>query len=88
MEAMQPHLESGEQPLGVDSRVSHTAATPPGSTIKVQVAVEAVEGRRLSFRVSAHDDVEPIAEGTHQRVLIESARFLQKVARKKATALA
>jgi len=84
MEAMQPHLEPGEQSVGVDIRISHTAATPPGLTVKVQVVVEAVEGRKLSFRVSAHDGAESIGEGTHQRVLIQSARFLQKVAQKAA----
>ncbi|MEI9952451.1 MAG: thioesterase family protein [Pseudomonadota bacterium] len=84
MEAMQPHLEPGEQSVGVDIRLSHIAATPPGFTVKVQVLVEAVEGRRLSFRVSAHDGVESIGEGTHQRVVIQPERFLQKVAQKAA----
>ena len=82
MEAMQPHLEPGEQSVGVDIRISHTAATPPGLTVKVEVRVEAVEGRKLSFRVSAHDGLEAIGEGTHQRVLIQPERFLQKVAQK------
>jgi fluoroacetyl-CoA thioesterase len=82
MEAIQPHLEADEQSLGVDIRISHTAATPPGLLVTVQVVVEAVEGRKLSFRVSAHDGVDSIGEGTHQRVLIQPERFLQKVARK------
>jgi fluoroacetyl-CoA thioesterase len=86
MEALQPHLEPGEQSVGVDIRISHIAATPPGLTVTVQVVVEAVEGRKLTFRVSAHDGVESIGEGTHQRVLIQSTRFLQKVAQKKAAA--
>jgi fluoroacetyl-CoA thioesterase len=86
MEAMQPHLESGEQSVGVDIRISHTAATPPGLTVTVQVVVEAIEGRKLSFRVSAHDGVEPIGEGTHQRVVIQPERFAQKIAHKLATA--
>ncbi|HYP77347.1 MAG TPA: thioesterase family protein [Polyangiaceae bacterium] len=85
MEAIQPHLEPGEQSVGVDIRISHIAATPPGLTVQVQVEVEAVEGRKLSFRVSAHDGVETIGEGTHQRVLIQSERFLQKVAQKVAS---
>gem|GEM_PF-208470 len=82
MEAMQPHLEPGEQSVGVDIRISHTAATPPGLTVTVQVALEAVEGRKLTFRVSAHDGVEAIGEGTHQRFVIQPERFLQKVAQK------
>ncbi|HET7542190.1 MAG TPA: thioesterase family protein [Polyangiaceae bacterium] len=86
MEALQPHLEPGEQSVGVDIRLSHIAATPPGFTVTVKVIVEAVEGRKLMFRVSAHDGVESIGEGTHQRVVIQSARFLQKVAQKAADA--
>jgi len=85
VEAMQPHLEPGEQSVGVDIRISHSAATPPGFVVKVQVVVEAVEGRRLSFRVSAHDGVESIGEGTHQRVVIQAARFVDKVAKKAAS---
>jgi fluoroacetyl-CoA thioesterase len=86
MEAMQPHLDSGEQSVGVDIRISHIAATPPGLTVSVQVLVEAVQGRKVSFRVSAHDGVEPIGEGTHQRVVIQPERFAQKVAQKLAAA--
>ena len=84
VEAMQPHLEPGEQSVGVDIRISHSAATPPGFTVTVSVVLEEVEGRKLSFRVSAHDGVESIGEGTHQRVVILSERFLDKVAKKAA----
>jgi fluoroacetyl-CoA thioesterase len=84
MEAIEPHLEPGEQSVGVDIRISHTAATPPGFTVKVRVLLEAVEGRKLSFQVSAHDGVDSIGEGTHQRVLIQPERFLQKIAQKAA----
>ena len=82
MEAMQPHLEPGEQSVGVDIRISHSAATPPGLTVKVNLTLAAVEGRRLTFRVSAHDGIDSIGEGTHERVVIQSERFLQKVGEK------
>jgi len=82
MEALEPHLEPGEQSVGVDIRVSHTAATPPGLTVNVRVQIQAVDGRRVTFRVSAHDGVELIGEGTHQRAVIQAERFLQKVAQK------
>ena len=84
METMQPHLDPGEQSVGVDIRISHTAATPPGFDVQVSVLVEAVEGRKLSFRVRAHDGVDPIGEGTHQRMIIQPERFLQKVSQKAA----
>jgi fluoroacetyl-CoA thioesterase len=59
--------------------LSHTAATPPGMTVEVKTRLEAVEGRKLVFRVSAHDGVDPITEGTHERHVIDAARFARKV---------
>jgi len=82
MEAMRPHLDEGEQSVGIDVRLSHTAATPPGLTVTVEVAVEAVEGRRVRFSVKAHDGVEPIGEGTHERFVIDPIRFMAKVRQK------
>jgi len=86
MEAMRQHLDPGEQSVGVDVRLSHSAATPPGLTITVQVLVDKVEGRRIRFSVKAHDGVEPIGEGTHDRVVIDPARFVAKVKQKAASA--
>ncbi len=86
MEAMRPHLDPGEQSVGVDVRLSHSAATPPGLTVTVRVAVEEVEGRRIRFAVEAHDGVEPIGAGTHERFVIDPARFVAKVNQKAARA--
>src|SRR5512145_2829437 len=60
MEAMQPHLDPGEQSVGTAICVTHTAATPPGLTVRVDVKVAKVDGRRLAFELSAHDGVDPI----------------------------
>lgn len=62
---------------------SHLAATPPGLSVTVDCEVIAVEGRRVSFRATAHDGVDPISEGTHERVVIDAARFAARVSRKK-----
>lgn len=88
MEAMQPHLDPGEQSVGVEISLSHTAATPPGLLVTVDVTLEAVEGRRLLFRARAHDGIEPIGEGTHARFVIDPERFKRKVAEKAARATA
>ncbi len=88
MEAMRPHLDDGEQSVGVDVRLSHCAATPPGLTVTVQVAVEEVQGRRIRFSVKAHDGVEPIGEGTHERFVIDPARFLARTRQKVASGVA
>ena len=83
IEAMRPHLEwPQEQSLGVLVNFSHLAATPPGLTVTVDVTLDRVEGRRLTFSVTAHDGIDKIAEGTHQRVVIDRDRFNAKVAEK------
>lgn len=85
MQLIAPHLDvPREQSVGTDVRLDHTAATPPGLTVTVQAKLERVEGRKLSFSVSAHDGVDPICQGTHERFLIDTARFNAKVAAKQA----
>jgi fluoroacetyl-CoA thioesterase len=80
IELIKPHLDwPREQSLGTHVNLSHTAATPPGMTIEVRTRLEAVDGRRLVFRVSAHDGVDAITEGTHERHVIDAARFAGKI---------
>lgn len=82
IDAIQPHLDPGEQSVGTEVRLTHSAATPPGLTVTVKVALTGVEGRKLSFSASAHDGVDAICEGTHQRFVIDAARFVKKVQEK------
>ena len=86
IEAMQPHLDAGEQSVGTGIWVTHTAATPPGLTVAVDVSLQKVEGRRLTFSVRAHDGVDAICEGTHERYVIDRERFVRKVREKAAAA--
>lgn len=86
IEALAPHLDPGEQSVGTGVWVTHTAATPPGLTVTVEVSLLAVEGRRLTFAVKAHDGVDPIGEGKHERFVIDRARFARKVEEKAAAA--
>ncbi len=80
IELIKPHLDwPAEQSLGTHVNLSHTAATPPGMTIEVRTRLETVDGRRLVFRVSAHDGVDAITEGTHERHVIDAARFARKI---------
>ncbi|HET9599022.1 MAG TPA: hypothetical protein VFP65_25850 [Anaeromyxobacteraceae bacterium] len=72
---MYPHLAGGEQSVGTGIWVTHGAVTPPGFTVTVEVVVTKAEGRRLTFSVRAHDGVDAIREGTHQRLVIDRARF-------------
>jgi fluoroacetyl-CoA thioesterase len=83
IEVIKPHIDwPREQSLGTHVNLSHTAATPPGLTVEVKARLDRVEGRKLVFSVSAHDGVDPITEGTHERHVIDAERFLRKLAAK------
>jgi len=83
LEAIRPHLDwPREQSLGTMVNFTHLAATPPGLTITIGVRLDKVEGRKLSFTLTAHDGFDLISEGTHQRVVIDAAKFSAKVAEK------
>jgi fluoroacetyl-CoA thioesterase len=87
IELIKPHLDwPREQSLGTHVSLSHLAATPPGLEVELSVAVTAVEGRKLNFAVSAHDGVDKISEGTHERHTIEAARFEARLAAKRSQA--
>jgi len=78
--AIKPHLDSSnELSLGTHINVSHEAATPPGFEVTATVELTAVEGRKLIFAVSAHDGVDLIAQGTHERFVIDKARFKKRL---------
>ena len=83
IEAVTPHLEwPKEQTLGTHVNFSHIAATPPGLTITVSVRLDRIEGRKLYFTLSAHDGIDTISEGTHERHVIDAEHFNTKVKRK------
>ena len=85
IELIKPHLDwPREQSLGTHVNLSHLAATPPGLEVEITVALAAVEGRKLTFSVSAHDGVDRITEGTHERHTIDAERFARKVEAKAA----
>jgi fluoroacetyl-CoA thioesterase len=83
VELVKPHLDwPREMTLGTHVNLSHAAATPPGFTIEVRTRLEQVEGRKLVFALSAHDGVDAITAGTHERHVIDAARFAAKLAAK------
>ena len=79
---MAPHLDAGEGSLGTHVDVSHLAATVPGQTVTVDVEVAEVKGRKAVFKVRAHDGIDLIGEGRHERVVVGWDRFNAKVAEK------
>jgi fluoroacetyl-CoA thioesterase len=86
-QAIKPYLDwPREQSVGTHVDFSHLAATPPGMTVTVDCEVLEVDGRRVRFRACAHDGHELISEGWHERAIIDTARFNDKLARKRAGA--
>jgi fluoroacetyl-CoA thioesterase len=77
-----PHLEAGEGSVGIHVDVSHTAATLPGMTVTVKAECIAVEGRKATFNVRAHDGVDLIGEGRHERAVVVWDKFNARVAEK------
>lgn len=82
IEAMAPHLDEGEGSVGVVVNVTHEAATPPGMEITVKVRLTGVEGQKTSWEIEAHDEVDLIGRGTHERFTINLDRFNARVAKK------
>lgn len=74
-----PHLDAGEGSLGTHVDVSHVAATVPGQVVTVDAECTAVKGRRIAFKVRAHDGLELIGEGEHERVVVPWDRFESRV---------
>lgn len=76
IQAIVPHLDwPKEQTVGTHFDLAHSAPTPPGCSVTVEVELIEVEKRRLKFRVSARDDVAVVSEGMHERFVIDADRF-------------
>jgi fluoroacetyl-CoA thioesterase len=83
--AVFPLLEPGHDSVGTQVNVTHLAGAPMGTTVTFRAEVTAVNDRRVEFRVEAWDEKEKIGEGTHQRTIINIAKFAARLAAKKAT---
>jgi len=80
--AVEHLLPAGHQSLGIQLDISHTAATPIGLHVTATAEVSRVEGRTITFRVTARDELETIGGGTHRRVVVSVSRFDERVRRK------
>lgn len=83
MEALRPYLEEGERTLGTMINVTHQAATPPGLTVTARVKCLEVDGKRTVWEVEAHDGVDLIGKGTHERFTVNHDKFSARVAAKR-----
>ena len=76
--ALLPHLAEDEGSVGTHLNVSHDAATPIGMKVWADAEVIAVDGKKITFSVTAFDEVGPIGKGTHERFIIKPERFMAK----------
>ena len=71
-----PMLGPTQVSLGAYIDLTHLAPTPVGFIVRTEVEIIGVDGRRVNFAVAAFDEREKIAEGTHERYLIERTKLL------------
>ena len=82
LNAVRDYLDPGESAVGTLVNVRHLAATPAGHRVTAEAEVTKVDGRRIEFKVSAHDETEEIGNGTHERMVVDMARIDQRLATK------
>jgi len=78
-EAIAEALPEGQTTVGTMLNIEHLSATPVGLEVRAEAEVTAVEGKVITFQINAFDEAGPIGRGTHQRVIVSSQRFLDKV---------
>lgn len=77
-ESIAPYLAEGESSVGISMNVAHTSATPVGMEVHAESRVTAVDGRKVTFEITAFDEKGEIGRATHERVVIKAERFLEK----------
>ncbi len=78
-ESVQSYLEAGTGTVGTRVDIKHIAASPIGANIRCESELIDFEGRKLSFAFKVFDDFEQVAEGRHERFIIDEARFMSKI---------
>ena len=78
------HGDAGEDSVGTDIAIKHLAPTLLGMSVEITATVAAVEGRKITFEVSAKDDLEPISTGTHGRFVVDVAKTIERLKAKAA----
>lgn len=78
------HADPNEDSVGMEVSVRHLAPTIPGMWVEITATVAAVEGRKVSFQISARDELEPIGEGAHTRFVVDVTKTLERLKAKAA----
>jgi predicted thioesterase len=83
IEAIQEFIPSDQLSLGTYVKIRHLSPTPLGMKVFAHALLKEVNKNRLIFLVDAYDEMEKVAEGEHERILVSKERFLQKVNQKR-----
>jgi fluoroacetyl-CoA thioesterase len=75
LQALEPHLDAGQATVGTHVCVSHDGVARSGQEIRIHCRLAKIDGRRLTFDTQVHVDERSISTGTHQRAIIDAARF-------------
>ena len=78
-DAVLPHLDEGQDTVGVRVDVAHLAPTPMGETVVYRATVTEVDGRKVTFEVEACDSRQTVGKGTHERFIIDIERFADRL---------
>jgi fluoroacetyl-CoA thioesterase len=78
------HADPGEDSVGTEVAMKHLAPTLAGSTVEIAVRITAVDGRKITFEVSAKDELDTVSAGTHGRFVVEVARTKERLKAKAA----
>jgi fluoroacetyl-CoA thioesterase len=81
-QAIEGRLAEGKITLGTRVEIRHFSAAPIGSRVRAVAHLTALEGRKLHFHVAVYDEVEKLAEGENEQVIVSQDFFLKKVRRK------
>jgi fluoroacetyl-CoA thioesterase len=83
VDAIQEFLGPGQMSLGSLVKIRHLSPTPLGMRVTAHAILKEVDERRLLFWVDAHDELEKVAEGEHERVLVSREKFFLRIEKKK-----
>ena len=83
LSSVAPYLPEGQSTVGTKINISHIAATPVGMKVRCETELIEADRRRLVFSVRVYDEVEKIAEGIHERFIVDSGKFQSKADAKK-----
>ena len=79
VQALEGYLPDDQTTVGTRLEISHLAPTPLGDRVRAEALLVAVDGRRLTFELTAHDSSEKIGEGRHERMIVSRQRFMDRV---------